>query len=144
MGSPIPRRKLGGREVKEAKEVSESLLLFGLGQLNLFEGLSIAGCNSCMVAAIFGTFNKFFKLVWLRGPLPNDHKSGRISLGMPPPRSDIRIMTCCGASHISTSIGGEALVDSECFSTTACNELRNSSPTMYCRCVRIYGKVASK
>lgn len=53
-------------------------------------------------------------------------------------------MQCWGASHTSTATGEGGLVISLRFSTTAWMELRSSSPTTYCRWLRIYGKVASR
>ena len=105
----MPSRKLGGREVREAKEVSESRLLVEDAEVGLSRRVSIVGCISCIVAAILGTFNRFFKCVWLLGLLPKDHRSGKISFGMPPPLSEIRIITCCGASQMRTSTGGKIL-----------------------------------
>src|SRR6201747_1487166 len=57
------------------------------------------------------------------------------------------MITCCGASHTVTSIGGGVgggLGPRFCFSTTAWMELRRSSPMMYSRWLRMNGNVASR
>ena len=140
----MPSRRLGGRDVSDAREVSDCLLLFDPSMFAPSCACSNAGFNSCIVAAILGTCSRFLRFVWLRGPLPKDHRSGKISLGMPPPRSEMRMITCCGASQMSTSMGGTATLGPECFSTTAWIEFRKSSPMMYCRCDRMYGNVAPR
>ena len=59
----MPSRKLGGREVREVKEVSASRLLVEDAEVALSGRMSIVGCISCIVAAIFGTFNRLFRCV---------------------------------------------------------------------------------
>ena len=72
-----------------------------------------------------------------------------MSRGIPPPWSLTRIITCCGASHTVTSMGGGAFSSHPlgrvfCRSTIACMLFLNNSPMIYSRCERMYGKVASK
>jgi hypothetical protein len=92
----------------------------------------------------FGTLAKFSRRFSRRGPLLKLHRYGSTSFGMPPPWSEILIMTCCAVSQINTSIGGgSASFDLRC-SMTACIEFRNNSPMIYSRWLRMYGKVTSR
>src|SRR5262245_43672522 len=106
MGRPIPSRRFGGRELSVASELSRcnvldgGVFLFGV----VFSVLVPSDCDedddksdtlsSCMVAAMAGTWPKLRNCDWVRGPLQNDQRCGRISLGIPPPWSEMRMITC--------------------------------------------------
>lgn len=120
IGSPIPSRRSGALEVKEASEprwISRSPDIVLCFCCSSDADLSPT-CSSCNVPSSFGTLAKFCSLFSRRGPLLKLHRYGNSSLGMPPPWSDILMMTCWEVSQINTSIGGDfASFDFRCSMT---------------------------
>ena len=79
----MPNLRFGGRadsELKEASARDTSLI-----SLSSFECFELETFNSCIVAAILGTLERFLRWVCLRTSLENDQSTGNISEGIPPP-----------------------------------------------------------